>query len=133
MAQEQDKERAQPLAWQWINRETGRSGILPEVLDMPNDVAAQYDWIPLYAAPQPNAALADGWADISTAPKDGTPVLLYTACGLVEACWSSGEWENQPIYCTYSGCGGPAFTAQPTHWRPLPAPPTLNATDEVSP
>lgn len=63
------------------------------------------------------------WKPIETAPKDGTPIWLYTACGQCEGYWKYGEWEQDAIYCTYDGTGGPAFECNPTHWMPLPPPP----------
>lgn len=74
--------------------------------------------------------MTDAWQDISTAPKDGTPVLLG------ERTWSrsyEGCWMNW-LLTSYGG--GPPVTrregwrlavngtlADPTHWMPLPEPP----------
>lgn len=63
------------------------------------------------------------WQPIETAPKDGTPIWLYTASGQCEGYWNYGEWVQDAIYCTYDGTGGPAFECSPTHWMPLPPPP----------
>ncbi len=78
------------------------------------------------------APKAEAWQPIETAPKDGTWVLLYTASGIVEGCWSYGAWVNGPIYCTYDGAGGPAFESRPTHWMPIPPGPTSPAPQEES-
>lgn len=60
-----------------------------------------------------------GWQDISTAPKDGTRVLLWNNL------WSDSNTGYfgglRGWYQTYV-CG--PFVHQPTHWRPLPLKPT---------
>lgn len=58
---------------------------------------------------------ANNWQPISTAPKDGTAILVYIG-GNIEAVavtqWEDGAW-SWPDYVRY----------QPTHWQPLPEPP----------
>jgi len=79
------------------------------------------------------------WLDISTAPKDGTAIWLFYEGEIVigyfqppEPWDEKGAWfakasfrrrsheRNQPddIFGTYT------FGATPTHWQPLPAPPS---------
>lgn len=67
---------------------------------------------------------AETWRPIETAPKDGTWVLLYwpmTRTNVVVAghfyAASDGEavWWSLPKVDTHN---------DPTHWRPLPSPPT---------
>ena len=60
--------------------------------------------------------LEDGWRDISSAPKDGTRVLM----------WGPGwdgpmthEWPNAEI----AEAELRNWINPPTHWRPLPSPP----------
>ena len=69
---------------------------------------------------------ADGWRDISTAPKDGTPILTYSdACVETEAqmvmWWSNDKAER-------CGFGWEAYDVShmlaPSYWRPLPSTPT---------
>jgi len=60
---------------------------------------------------------------IETAPKDGTPILLCTADGIVEAQWERRKWEQSPCYSTYEGCGAAEIGCKPTHWMPLPTAP----------
>ncbi len=86
------------------------------------------------------------WQPISTAPMDGTNVLLFTTChGACEAWFAKGEWsDDTPISpAEYSGsawvCCDDAFQIEveecgpedgdfhhgtATHWMPLPKPPT---------
>lgn len=68
------------------------------------------------------------WQPITTAPKDGTAVLLYRQCGI----WrvrGYGRWEDGPgqisgwiSYGFYEPPGNLGLAA-PTHWMPLPDPP----------
>ncbi len=62
------------------------------------------------------------WQDISTAPKDGTTVLCYTNDGyrfpMVCACaFDSGEWWPD-------SWESPESALNPSHWMPLPPPPS---------
>lgn len=68
------------------------------------------------------------WYPISTAPKDGTPILCFRPdslghgfsdqSGIDVLWWESGDW-------TYDGDGRVTIDP-PTHWMPLPAPPLPN-------
>ena len=74
--------------------------------------------------------VSDGWEDIATAPRDGTVVWVY---GTI-----SGDWGYTPdrkdmakaVYHSNRWCFAQPMgrhdpsTWQPTHWRPLPAPPS---------
>ena len=71
----------------------------------------------------------DSWQDISTAPRDGTAVLLYE-----ENPRNSGRGKGEIVLAEYEGGGWYEYTggvecvrvgvAGPlTHWMPLPAPP----------
>jgi len=68
------------------------------------------------------SARAEGWQPIETAPKDETEVLLW--CGPREM--QLGVWQASPSvegggwWMTTAECS----TIYPTHWQPLPAPPT---------
>lgn len=64
------------------------------------------------------------WQDIATSPRDGTPVLVAIAGEVFYPCsawWdrADGRWA---IAQTARGVIG--LTEQPTHWQPLPEPPT---------
>ena len=77
------------------------------------------------------------WRDIASAPKDGTMILLWEDRDRVSSVstdrppmppyvggWRDGDW----YYClagwlrTYDDYFGDSLS--PTHWMPLPAPPT---------
>lgn len=90
------------------------------------------------------------WQPIETAPKDGTEILLFRAAGIYEGrpadarvtsgAWvewtetageyhgTTGEYLGQSIqdagasWCSWDG--GFTEDAPPTHWMPLPPPPT---------
>ena len=73
-----------------------------------------------------NRRETEGWRDISTAPKDGTPILTYSdACVETEAkmvmWWSNDKAER-------CGFGWEAYDVShmlaPSYWRPLPSTPT---------
>ncbi len=67
------------------------------------------------------AASGDQWRDISTAPKDGTEILVtglstpdgrYISVGMVrDGEWRSNWWSDDPKEVLFA----------PTHWQPLPA------------
>lgn len=69
------------------------------------------------------APASNGWQPIETAPRDGTHILLldevsgWIGSGNVSPVNRSywGEWDQKGY--------GAMFPHQPTHWRPLPAPP----------
>jgi hypothetical protein len=89
------------------------------------------------------AALSSQWRDIESAPKDGTPFLGYggqvvghdgvrnvAGKGCYELRYSEVTLENGETYkgfvtTEYTHADGGGFTYKyPTHWQPLPAPPS---------
>lgn len=69
----------------------------------------------------------EGWQDISTAPKDGTWFLGGHNKSAVLAITWFGKTSHVPIYGWCHGEDGEDIDLwQPTHWRPLPAPPALS-------
>lgn len=71
------------------------------------------------------------WADIETAPMDGTDILVCVTHNLPDGEWETIQWVDYiiaddafPIYSDRCDIPFP-----PTHWMPLPAPPT-NEVDE---
>lgn len=69
------------------------------------------------------------WQPIETAPKDGTPALLFSPYDEDMNCkggliWVSGGW-GRAVINPYSW-RGESNKEPPTHWMPLPEPPTVN-------
>lgn len=82
------------------------------------------------------------WQPISTAPKDGTRVLLYYPEGtlwlresIVCGCWVPADRHRRPYWkCDHSHAGIVQMRQNPpTHWAPLTPPgscePTQGTTD----
>ena len=60
------------------------------------------------------------WKPIDTAPTDGTTVLLTwqnEPSWITSAYYEDGEWHE-------NGSGYENALYRPTHWQPLPEPPT---------
>lgn len=73
-------------------------------------------WIKLGSVALAQREAAQGWQDISTAPKDGTPVWAWSdARGANPAVWLQ---EAEAWVITYDDA-----TIKPTHWQPLPPAP----------
>ena len=117
MTQEQDKERAQPDWWRKradeIEVEVARSGSRVAMrcyTDMRTLLQAATT-----AAPQPNAALADGWVDV---PRDPTPAMAKAAADAWLDC-GSRLCLNKAAAAVRAGIAA--------------APPTLNASKVEQP
>lgn len=100
------------------------------------------------AMPRPTPAQEQGWQPIETAPRDGTAILGYgplPGCNADEHGWQGvreTKWkcypEGSPGYAAYERGDGPlglgwdwyesvhnwSHTWKPTHWMPLPTPPS---------
>lgn len=59
-----------------------------------------------------------GWLPIESAPRDGTPVLVFQDCN-GEPEYSVGYFNDYHQKWTDG-----EYTLDPTHWMPLPPPPT---------
>lgn len=86
------------------------------------------------------------WQDISTAPKDGTEILGYREdCGVILIRWTSaaefltqfeldalnsiGDAQKEDWFCADFVTGSRLEGEEtPTHWMPLPEPPTSHST-----
>ncbi len=94
-------------------------------------------------AASPEVPAPPGWELIKTAPKDGTAVLLgggtwgddfrdERSCVMVgwwEVCRNSAFWNTCAAEAGYS-----MFEyASPTHWMPLPPPPSITTSPEQKP
>lgn len=78
-----------------------------------------------------------GWRPIESAPRDGTPLRVLYADGTEE---SGVYWQSEGRCCVLGARAGsyqPGFTSTDaghlpvdniTHWRPLPAPPSVPTT-----
>ena len=62
-------------------------------------------------------APAAGWHPIATAPRDGTNILTWDGHSI-----SIGYWLD--IMGDWWGADDCALCSTPTHWMPLPQPPT---------
>lgn len=80
-------------------------------------------------SPAPAAPSAAQWMPIETAPKDGTPVLIWgaTLCvpGEMVVGIRSDEHDDLELWDIHDGKHGPHRLRgpSPTHWMPLPAAP----------
>ncbi|TWA71943.1 uncharacterized protein DUF551 [Azospirillum baldaniorum] len=69
------------------------------------------------------------WQPIETAPKDGTPVLIYgenlLVPGEMVVAVRSDEHDDLELWDVHDGKFGPHRLRgpSPTHWQPLPPPP----------
>lgn len=77
--------------------------------------------------------VAPAWQPITTAPKDGTEILVRCQNraglpGTVVAHFCSWVEDHPPIAETFYFWDGVQFkeAVKPTHWMPLPDPPALN-------
>lgn len=79
---------------------------------------------PLFAHPVPEQ---DGWRDISTAPKDGTPILAVDYGDISVVSWTGREWtalaDGRYAIEAQSDLGTDYVEPNPSHWQPLPVPP----------
>ena len=75
------------------------------------------------------AAREDAWQPIETAPKDGKEIWANDTSGLTSFCvayWLSGnEWSGW-VYEDDLFLDNNPLGPNPTHWRPLPAPPAID-------
>ena len=91
-----------------------------------NTPSADHDDGNLRGLAEPNHqphAVSQGWQDIETAPRDGSDFLASTAYGVRLVFWDTargGVWSVWP---------GRDKALHPTHWIPLPAPPSPAKTD----
>ena len=70
------------------------------------------------------------WQPIKSAPRDGTPILVFVPptydwdkgyCAVAE--WDDGDWAAAE--CRGAEVFGWITPTGPTHWMPLPSPPDL--------
>ena len=72
----------------------------------------------------------EGWQDISTAPRNGRRVLVWGPdFQTVTEAWFCEETGLWPRDSSHSDEGEPCNVGLPSHWRPLPEPPTHITTE----
>lgn len=115
----------EPVAHLWQHCETGRTRVV-----MPDAVVdASASWLlvgPLYLHPSPPEGMVGGWRPIETAPKHES-VLLYSGGFVPIYCGRKryGLFVGEPQQDTLAWrCDSSGMFANPTHWMPLPLPPT---------
>ena len=132
----------EPVAHLWQHCETGRTRIV--MPDMIVDADASWQVVgPLYLGAAPPTAQAEGWMPIKTAQQDGRTLLLgyFNSAGKWRT--TRGEWMSQDYIDEYAedpdcmspgwyettveGDDGKCWPIDPTHWMPLPPPPTTSA------
>ena len=65
-------------------------------------------------------ARGDGWLPMESAPRDGSRILAWFSYGPEVVNWKYGWWHHKLDRECH----------EPTHWRPLPAPPAREVSDE---
>lgn len=69
------------------------------------------------------------WQPIETAPKDGTELILFDEMVCIGSWRNDWNFQDEPkqwfdnTFDDYS-CGYGSTPLKPTHWMPLPEPPT---------
>lgn len=94
--------------------------------------------------PDPNGRWCradEGWQDISTAPRYERVVLWRPTCNFTWAQIVTGKYNDDRYAKNPTPYWGHDFERiegkrsvrlhQPTHWRPLPAPPTITEADHA--
>lgn len=86
------------------------------------------------------SGLLNQWRDISDVPKNGTRILVYSKCGIYIVHWSDEaefyQFEKKPGWQVFE-CEDGFYSislekTEPTHFMPLPSPPTTGASDDVN-
>ncbi|WP_165909302.1 DUF551 domain-containing protein, partial [Shinella sp. JR1-6] len=85
---------------------------------------------------QADAYVVERWQPIDTAPRDGRVVLAYFPLEGLGADWC----RVMPVYFSktmqprpwiFAGRAASSYGEGPTHWQPLPAPPTTRTADRA--
>jgi len=111
----------QDVAWTHAERQAAQLAYNAAV------VAAQphlYDGDTLtaaYMAGQDAARVPEGWRPIQTAPKDGTPLLLFARASCATASIDMFGWYSEGRgWIAQSICGQDIVDIVPSHWMPRP-------------
>ena len=65
------------------------------------------------------------WQLIETAPKDGTPIIVYPNIDVTFWGYTKDDSDPYGWVGSYSYTTDDFNTLSPTHWMPLPAPPEV--------
>ncbi len=66
------------------------------------------------------------WQPIDTAPKDGRKFLFAEKGGRIQVGRFDSQWGEIPeVYVCLTSMGGWHPSIDPTHWMPLPDPPSV--------
>ena len=69
------------------------------------------------------------WQPIETAPKDGTEIIVFEKGGVIcTAYWESGYFGHSGW--THHQSRSDVDAVNPSHWMPLPNPPSLEAGED---
>lgn len=80
----------------------------------------------LAANPADDGEAVTGWQPIETAPKDGTWVILFTPAGVQCGYWGGSYFGRDMAWLQYAHRSDyEEVEGVPTHWMPLPEPPTV--------
>lgn len=112
---------------------TGNNHVAAQAVSRDIDEAERRRDVMLAALAAPASPLPEGggWQDISTAPKDGTPILAW--CVHPHARWAGDDRDwAAPVVTSWTTHNGGGWTWHGmigtfTHWMPLPAAPTGDA------
>ena len=126
---------SEPVAWQY----QGRDGLWRDFIDerhRKNTVdSGEWPIRALYLHPSPPEGMVGGWQDIATAPKSSTDgrnvdgIYLLGYCPEPDACNLQSYicivwWEPNMKGGKGMWYGEGGYEVHPTHWMPLPPPPT---------
>lgn len=107
-----------PESWVYVEHYVNVHG------DTKADVISAWNRRAAPASPLPGG----GWQDISTAPKDGTPILITRPTRFMsEEGYHVVRWEDDRWCCHDGKFDTWLRGSDPTHWMPLPAAPTGDA------
>ncbi|WP_422846917.1 hypothetical protein ACOYR4_13165 [Acidovorax sp. M14] len=129
---------SEPVAWvderalSWLANSRSLSATITTKLERGKSFERP---MPLYLHPSPPEGMVGGWQDITTAPKDGTYLLLWEqySTNPFVGCWAFGSWSVSHEHVDAEGGWDGANVVDSisqdriTHWIPLPPSPTSSA------
>lgn len=64
------------------------------------------------------------WQPIETAPRDGTLIIGWEPGDVPRVCWPYWRTDQEGLW-RYSDAFHGSYAITPTHWMPLPDPPSI--------